>query len=306
MGFLFFLPLAFDKFHNVWMPNLERLHLGSPSSLASGFYNCRDLIVNSHERERSAWLTSSRKLFTAAANRRKIGPSTRTELEQHGFAGCEAHDVLHVVIDTLDKTCGTLWILVRVLRLLDLARLNIVVPIALRTGHIVLLIQANVKPNGRIEGAVLVQAQPAQVTIESFAIFRSVKVTVCDAPIRYRASNTMDQLPNRSLALVDVRWITVEVLADNYVGRQLAPVGRDFAIGLFEEHFAALVFNRSAASFPLNGIERACHIRWAEPTLNLQSTAIAACFMRCARLVATFASDFYCCHSLVRLLEKFR
>ena len=49
VSLLLFLPLALNEFHDVRVPDFDRLHFGSPSRLATRFYNGGDLIVDSHE-----------------------------------------------------------------------------------------------------------------------------------------------------------------------------------------------------------------------------------------------------------------
>jgi len=63
MGFLLFFPLTLNKLHHIWMPNLERLHLGCPAGLAARFYDCGNLVVHSHERQRTARIAPTRELL---------------------------------------------------------------------------------------------------------------------------------------------------------------------------------------------------------------------------------------------------
>ena len=48
VGFPFLFVLAFDEFQNVWMPDLQRLHLGGAPCLATRFHDGGDLVVDRH------------------------------------------------------------------------------------------------------------------------------------------------------------------------------------------------------------------------------------------------------------------
>ena len=146
-GLLLFLGLALDELHDVGMPDLERLHLGGAAGLAAALHDGGDLVVDPHERERAARLAAAGELFAMRAERREIGARARAELEQHGLAAGELHDVFHVVADALDEAGRALRIFVRILRLVDRLGLGVPMPIALRTLHAVLMIQADVEPD---------------------------------------------------------------------------------------------------------------------------------------------------------------
>ena len=148
-------------------------------------------------------------------------------------------------------------------------------PIALCSCHIVLLVKSNVEPHGRVEGAVLVQAQPAQVTVKSLCIFSRIKVSIRHSPIGDGASHTVDQLPNRTLSFLQVRWITVKVLAHHDVRSKLAPVGRDLAIGLLKKYLSIFVLDRCAARLPFDGVKRVHHVSWAKSTFDFESISVA-------------------------------
>ena len=99
------------------MPDLQRLHLGRAASLAAALDHGGDLIVHPHERQRPRRLSAPGQLLAVRAQRRKIGARARAELEEHGLASGQLHDVLHVVLDALDEAGRGLGILVGVLRL---------------------------------------------------------------------------------------------------------------------------------------------------------------------------------------------
>ena len=179
-------------------------------------------------------------------NRRKVGPRTRAKLEQHRFARGQRHDVFHVVSDALNKARRTLWILVRILWHLDGLFRQIPMPIALVTMDAVLRKETHVEPHGRVEGTVLVQAQPAQVAVEPLTVVSRGKITVRDPPIRDRSRNPVYELPNTLLTFGSVVF-AIEVLAYHDVGRQLAPCRWDFSSRLREQQIAMLVLDTSAS-----------------------------------------------------------
>ncbi len=73
----------------------------------------------------------------------------------------------------------------------------------------------------------------------------------------------MDQLPNARLALGRVD-LAVEIFADDDVRGQLAPVCRNFAVGLLEQHFAGFALDGGGAQVPLDGVERIGNVLGAE------------------------------------------
>jgi hypothetical protein len=62
------------------------------------------------------------------------------------------------------------------------------------------MIEADVEPDGRVERAILVQAEPGQFVVIYLAI-RFAEVTVLDAPVGNRAADPVDQLPDGGFAL---------------------------------------------------------------------------------------------------------
>src|SRR4029077_13321784 len=123
--------------------------------------------------------------------RRKIGPGAAPVLEQHRFAGSQAHDVLHGIAHALDEARAALRILILRSRAFRFTRLTIVKTISgtRAFADAVLMIQANVEPDWRIECAMLVQAQPGQLVIKSFGSFRICEITIRDSTVGDRARN---------------------------------------------------------------------------------------------------------------------
>ena len=143
--------LALDELQHVGMPVLDRLHLGGPAGLAAAFHHGRNLIVDPHKRQRPGGAAAAGELLAVRAQRREIGARARAELEEHRLAAGKLHDVFHVVAHALDEARRRLRKLVRILRLNRLAAGLVPVPIAHRPLDAVLMIQADVEPDGRIE-----------------------------------------------------------------------------------------------------------------------------------------------------------
>src|SRR4029079_8449693 len=81
----------------------------------------------------------------------------------------------------------------------------------------VLMIQPYVEPNRRIEGAVLVQAQPGKLVIKSFGGLGICEVIIRDSTISERAGDPVNELPHRSFSSAFVRVgpvgnVAVEIL----------------------------------------------------------------------------------------------
>src|SRR4030095_15900932 len=94
--------------------------------------------------------------------------------EEHRFTCRQPHDVFHRVLYTLDETRASLRILVLRRGSVRFSGLTIV-KISAGPGafaHAILMIQADVEPDRRIERTVLVQAQPGQLIVKNLTSFR--------------------------------------------------------------------------------------------------------------------------------------
>ena len=116
-----------------------------------------------------------------------------------------------------------------ILRHLDATALPIPMPVALGALDAVLVVQADVKPDGRIERSALMQAEPRQLAVEELAVFGCRQIAVFDAPVGDRARHPVDQLANAPLPLRRVH-LAVEILAHDDIRRQLGPGRGDFAV----------------------------------------------------------------------------
>ena len=149
-------------------------------------------------------------------------------------------------------------------------RFGVPVPVALRALDAVLVKQADVEPDGRVERAVLMQAEPGQVAIERLAVVGRGEVAVFDAPVGDRAADAVDQLPDAVSRAPACRFRRRSICCR----RRWWPIGSrtsGFAVGLLEEHLAGLALDRRAADFPLDGVERVCDIGGAELGVDFES-----------------------------------
>ena len=144
---LLFLTLALDELHDVGVVNLQRLHLGSATGLATALHHSRHLIVDPHEGEGAGRLAATGELLSLAAERGEIGAGARAELEEHGLAAGEIHDVFHVVLDALNEAGAALWIFVGVVGHHHVVLRLVPPPVARCSLHAVLVIEPDVEPD---------------------------------------------------------------------------------------------------------------------------------------------------------------
>ena len=271
-GLLFLLRLALDEFHDVGVRDFERLHLGGAAGLATALHHRGHLVIDPHEGERAGGLAAAGELLPLAAERGEVGAGARAKLEEHRLAPRELHDVFHVVLHALDEAGAPLRIFVGVVGHHDVALRLVPAPVAGGALHAVLVEEADVEPDRRVEGAVLVHAEPGQVAVEVFAVLLRLEVAVGDAPVGDRAGDAVDELLDGVLALGRVD-LAVEILAHHHVGGQLAPGGRNLTGRLLEEHLAVFPLDRRRPQLPFGGVERAVHVHRAERRLHLERLA---------------------------------
>src|SRR5258706_6111590 len=200
-GFLFFLLFSVDEFFDVAVPIAQCIHFGRAPGFATGLHYICDLVIDLEERHWTARPATAAEFFLAGTNGTEVRPGAGPVLEEHRLAVSQAHDVLHVVLDRLNKARASLRIFILRIGALGLAELAIIVPIAFRGifSHAVLVVEAAVEPDRRIEGAILVDTQPGQLLIEHFPIFLA-EVAILYSPISNRAADAVNELANPRLA----------------------------------------------------------------------------------------------------------
>ena len=220
---LLFPLLGIDEFLDVTMPVAQRVHLGRATGLAAALHDVRDLVIDLEEAHRAARTTTAAQLLATGTDGRQVGAGAGTILEEHRLGVSEVHDAFHVVIHGLDETRTALRIFV--LRRGAFADVlgPVVEPVALRRflADTVLVIQTDVEPHGRVEGAVLVYTQPSELVVERFTV-RLAEVTILHAPVGNRTRDTMDELAHGRFALGGVLF-AVKVFGDDDLGRQHGP-----------------------------------------------------------------------------------
>ena len=150
--------LGINEFFDVAVRIAQRVHLRRTTGLAAGLHDVGDLIVNFQEAHRSARTTAAAEFFTRRTDGRQIGARPRAELEQHCLGIREVHDAFHVVFDRLDEARAALRIFVLGAGAFSFVGLGIEKPVALGgvLADAVLVIEADVEPNRRVECAVLI------------------------------------------------------------------------------------------------------------------------------------------------------
>ncbi len=123
------------------MIHVQDHHLGGAARLAAGLDHAGKGVKALHEADRAGGDAAAGKRFAAAAQRRKIRARARAPLEEHALDLGQVHDRFHVVLDRVDEAGR-----------------------ALRLG-----LHADVEPDGRIEGHLLLDEQVRQFVAESVA-----------------------------------------------------------------------------------------------------------------------------------------
>ena len=254
-GLALFPLLAVDEFLDVAMPVAEGVHLGGATGLAAGLHDVGDLIIDLEEAEGAAGATAAGELLAAAADGGKISAGAGAVLEEHGLAVGEVHDALHVVIDGLDEARAALRIFVLGRGALGDVGLAIEEPVALGAvlADAVLGEEADVEPDRRVEGAVLIHAEPGEFVVEDLAVLLA-EVTVLDAPVRDGAGDAVDQLLDAGLALGGV-LLAVKVFRDDDLGGELRPELGHFDAFLLKDDLAGVVGDFSSAFVPFDLVE---------------------------------------------------
>jgi len=75
----------------------------------------------------------------------------------------------------------------------------------------VLVVEAYVEPNRRVERPELIQAQPSQLVVEHLTVL-GAEIAIGDTPIGDGTGNAVDQLADRILTLPGLLGIAVEIL----------------------------------------------------------------------------------------------
>src|SRR5690606_22415657 len=155
------------------------------------------------------------------------------------------HDILHAVLDALDEAGAGLWKMV-LSRCTSSARLigtPMPVPLLAALANSVLVVESDVEPDRRVEGTVLVKAEPGEVVVKGFRAGGVPQVAVFETPVGDGAGDPVDELPDRVLS-APRPWIgaepriAIEVFRNHDLGREFAPVFGHFDSLLTENNLA--------------------------------------------------------------------
>ena len=268
-GLLLFLGLGGDELLHVAVGVADGVHLGGATGLAAGLHHVGHLVIDLEEAHRTRRTAAAGELLAAGTNRGQVSAGARAVLEEHGLRVGQFHDALHVVLDRLDEAGAGLRILVLgggAAGHLGLAVPEPIAPVA-ALADLVLVVQPHIEPNRRIEGPILVDAQPGQLVVEHLAVFLA-EVPVGHTPVRDGPGHPMDELLDRFLPLRLGR-ISVEVLGADHLGGQNRPVLRNFDPLLLEDGLARIIGDLRRAAIPFDLVE-GLDLRVAEDPLEWQ------------------------------------
>ena len=237
------------------MPVAEGVHFGGAAGFAAGFDDAGDLVVDFEDAHGAAGAAAAAEFLAAGADGGEVGAGAGAVFEEHGLAVGQAHDVFHVVGDGLDEAGAALGIFVLGGGAGGLFLVAIVVPVA-EAGvfaDAVLVVEADVEPDGGVEGAELVDAEPSQFVIEHFAVGFG-EITVGDAPVGDGAGDAVDELADGEFAFGGFLF-AVEVFGDDDFGGELGPGLGDFDVFLLEDDFAGVIGDFGGAAVPFELVE---------------------------------------------------
>ena len=112
-------------------------------------------------------------------------------------------------------------------------------------------LDADVEPDRRVEAHLLVEEQVGQLGLEGAEVLVRGEVVLRLRPGGDGVDDAVDQLADAGLALGRAQ-VAAEVLADDDVGGELAPEGRDLDVALLEDVDALLVADAGGAGLPLD------------------------------------------------------
>ena len=120
----------------------------------------------------------------------------------------------------------------------------------LRVGVGLEAVAADVEPDGRVEGGLLVDEQVGELGEEDLGVLVGGEVAVALAPVADGLGDAGDEVADALFALGGAD-LAVQVLAGDDVGRGDRPVAGDFDVLLLEDEVALEVLDDGVAEFPL-------------------------------------------------------
>ena len=167
-GLLLFLDLALDEVFDVGVVDVEDDHLGGAAGLAAGLDDPGEGVEAAHEAEGAGGGAAAGEGLHGAADAREVGAGAGAPLEEHAFGLGEGEDGVERILDGVDEAGGALGLGVAGDGELDGAGVGVPVPV-LGVGVGVEAVAADVEPDGRVEGDLLVEQEVGELGVEDSA-----------------------------------------------------------------------------------------------------------------------------------------
>ena len=135
----------------------------------------------------------------------RLVPVPDSPLEEHAFGLGEGEDGVERVIDGVDEAGGALRIAIAGGGEDDFARFGIPVPV-LRVGVGLEAIAADVEPDGRVEGDLLLDEEVGEVVVEGVGVLIGGEVAALLAPAGDGLGDAADEGADAALALGRAIW----------------------------------------------------------------------------------------------------
>ena len=140
------------------MVDVEDDHLGGAAGLAAGLDDAGEGVEAAHEAERAGGGAAAGEGFHGAADLGEVGACAGAPLEEHAFGLGEGEDAVERVVDGVDEAGGALRAGVAGAEKTTVVRLGVPVPV-LGVGVGLEAVAADVEPDGRVEGGLLVERE---------------------------------------------------------------------------------------------------------------------------------------------------
>ncbi len=121
----------------------------------------------------------------------------------------------------------------------------------LRVGVGLEFVAADVEPDGRVEGDLLLDEEVGEVVVEGLGVLIGGEVAALLAPLGDGVGDAADEGADTALAL-GRPGLAVEIFGGDDVGRGHGPVDGDLDVLLLEDDFAAHVIDGGGAALPLD------------------------------------------------------
>ncbi len=247
-GLALFGDLALDEVGDVGMVDVEDDHLGGAAGLAAGLDDAGEGVEAAHEGERAGGGAAAAEGFHAAADLGEVGACAGAPLEEHALGLGEREDRVEGVVDGVDEAGGALRAGVAGLGEDGVILVGVPVPVV-GVGVGLEAVAADVEPDGRVEGGLLVEEQVAELGEEDLGVVGGGEVAVADAPVADGFGDAGDEGADAGLTFGGAD-LAVEVLGGDDVGRGHGPGGGRLDVLLLEDDLALEVLDDGVALFP--------------------------------------------------------